>query len=270
MHSEDPLKEIASHADLFSLKGKYALITGASSGLGLHFAHVMAKAGANVGLAARRMDRLVENADRINHAGYDGRAFAIGLDVTDQSQINTAFDDFQNQTGRLPDILINNAGIADPTSFLHAEDQETDRVFDINQRAVFKIAQMMSRRWVAAGQPGCIINIASITGMRALGGAASYAASKAAVIHLTKVQALELAKHQIRVNAIAPGYFATDINQDFFATPAGEALIKRIPMRRVGAYQDLDGGILLLASDAGRFMTGTILTIDGGHLCSSL
>ena len=250
---------------LFSLTHKHALITGASSGLGAHFAKVLSSAGANVGLAARRLDRLHDLAQTIGDT-----AVPIEMDVTDKGSIHNGLDAYVEATGHLPDILINNAGIADPTGFLAAEDDQTDAVFATNQKAVFSMAQAISRRWIDAAMPGVIINIASIAGLRPMGGAASYAASKAAVIHLTKVQALELARHQIRVNAIAPGYFSTEINQDFLNSPQGEGLIKRVPMRRVGQYQDLDGVVLLLASDASGFMTGSVITIDGGHLCASL
>ena len=249
----------------FNLKGKTALITGASGGLGAHFATVLANAGAHVGLAARRREKLDALA-----ATLDGRGTAITMDVTAPESIAQGIDAFVEAKGALPDILINNAGIADPSGFLAAENDATDDVFATNQKAVFSMAQALSQRWVDAARPGVIINIASIAGLRPVGGAASYAASKAAVIQLTKVQALELAQYNIRVNALAPGYFATDINQGFLNSPAGEALIKRVPMRRVGRYQDLDGPLLLLASDAGQFMTGAVIPVDGGHLCSSL
>lgn len=251
--------------DQFSLAGKHAFITGASSGLGAHFAKVLSAAGASVGLAARRSDHLQHLADQIK-----GPAIPITMDVTDQDAIKQGLDAYFKAAGQWPDILINNAGIADPTGFLDAEEDQTDAVFATNQKSVFMMAQAMSKRWIDANTPGVIINIASIAGLRAMGGAASYAASKAAVIQMTKVQALELARHQIRVNAIAPGYFSTEINQGFLNSPQGEALIKRIPMRRAGDFQDLNGVILLLASDASAFMTGSIITIDGGHLCSSL
>ena len=251
--------------DAFNLAGKHAFITGASSGLGAHFAKVLSMAGASVGLAARRLDRLQDLADEIN-----GLAIPIAMDVTDQTDIEQGLESYFKTSGQWPDILINNAGIADPTGFLDAEEDQTDAVFATNQKSVFMMTQALAKRWIDAGKPGVIINIASIAGMRPMGGAASYAASKAAVIQMTKTQALELARHQIRVNAIAPGYFSTEINQEFLNSPQGEALIKRIPMRRVGDYQDINGVILLLASDASAFMTGSIITIDGGHLCSSL
>jgi len=247
------------------LKGKRVLITGASSGLGAHFASVMAEAGAVVGLAARRLDRLTANAAALGKNGI-----AIAMDVTDIASIQKGIGEFAEQSGGLPDILINNAGIADPSGVLAATPENTSAVMATNQTAAFTIAQYMSQSWVEAGQGGNIINIASITGMRAVGGAAAYAISKAAVIHMTKIMALELARHGIRVNAIAPGYFTTDMNKDFLNGPGGEALVKRIPMRRFGNLDDLNGALLLLASDAGRYMTGVVIPVDGGHLCSSL
>jgi len=247
------------------LKGKRVLITGASSGLGAHFASVMAEAGAVVGLAARRLDRLTANAAALGKNGIP-----IAMDVTDIASIKKGIDEFAEQSGGLPDILINNAGIADPSGVLAATPENTSAVMATNQTAAFTIAQYMSQSWVEAVQGGNIINIASITGMRAVGGAAAYAISKAAVIHMTKIMALELARHGIRVNAIAPGYFTTDMNKDFLNGPGGEALVKRIPMRRFGNLDDLNGALLLLASDAGRYMTGVVIPVDGGHLCSSL
>lgn len=249
----------------FTMTGKHVLITGASSGLGAHFAKTLAGAGATVGLAARRRDRLVSLADAIG-----GNAHIIEMDVTDPSSIAAGIDAYAAAAGQLPDTLINNAGIADPKGFLDAERQDTKAVFETNQMAVFDTAQDLARRWVAQGMAGNIINIASIAGERVIGGAAAYAASKAAVAHLTKVQAMELARHNIRVNAIAPGYFATEINADFLQSDAAQKLIKRVPMRRIGAFQDLDGVLLLLASEMSSYMTGAVIPVDGGHLCASL
>ncbi|MCE2517549.1 MAG: SDR family oxidoreductase [Alphaproteobacteria bacterium] len=247
------------------LTGQHAFITGASSGLGAHFAKVLSSAGATVGLAARRADKLAEVA-----ATLDGPAHVIEMDVTAPDSIAAGLDAYLHSAGQLPDILINNAGIADPAGFLQADREKTQAVFATNQMAVMDVTQDLCRRWVANGQGGNVIHISSITGLRAVGGAAAYAASKAAVAHLTKIQALELARHQIRVNAIAPGYFATEINEDFLETDAGQALIKRIPMRRCGTRDDLNGALLLLASGMSAYMTGTVIPVDGGHLCSSL
>ncbi len=253
------------NAGSFDLAGRSALITGASSGLGAHFAKTLSAAGAEVGLAARRKDKLDAVASTLS-----GAVHLIEMDVTDPMSISAGLDGFIAASGRLPDMLINNAGIADSTRFLDAKRGNTKAVFDTNQFAVFEVSQALSRRWVAASQAGNIINITSITGMRGVGGAASYGASKAAVVHLTKILALELARHHIRVNAIAPGYFATPLNEEFLASNAGQDLIKRIPMQRAGQIEDLDGVLLLLASPMSMYMTGTIIPVDGGHLCSGL
>lgn len=252
-------------APSFNLTGKRALITGASSGLGAHFAATLSAAGAVVGLAARRGEKLSDLANQLPNESH-----VIPMDVTDPSSISAGIDGFISASGGLPDLLINNAGIADPVGFLHAERKDTEAVFATNQLAVFDVSQILCRKWVDAGHPGNVINISSITGEHAVGGAAAYAASKAAVAHLTKVMALELARHQIRVNAIAPGYFATEMNEEFLASDAGKALIKRVPMRRSGQLEDLDGLLLLLASDLSSYMTGTVIPVDGGHLCRSL
>ena len=255
-----------SHISFFAdLKGKRALITGASSGLGAHFARTLHHHGVIVGLAARRRDRLQDMADTMG-AG----AHPISMDVTDHASIAAGLDDFVAAAGGLPDILINNAGIADPKGFLDAAPEDTQMVFDTNQTAVFSASQDLAKRWIAAERGGVIINIASIAGLRVMGGAAAYVASKAAVAHLTKVQALELARYGIRANAIAPGYFETEINSGFLKSDAGQKLINRIPMRRTGQPEDLDGLMLLLCSDRSAYMTGSVIPIDGGHLTTSL
>ena len=254
-------------ADRFfaDLRGKRALITGASSGLGNHFAKTLHRHGVIVGLAARREDRLKSIASSLG-----SNAHPIPLDVTDVNSIKNAIERFHKLSGDMTDILINNAGMADPKGFLDATPENTQRVFDTNQTAVFNISQAMATQWIATKHKGVIVNIASIAGIRVLGGAAAYAASKAAVTHLTKTQAFELARHQIRVNAIAPGYFETEINAKFLKSDAGKKLINRIPMRRTGRPQDLDGLILLLCSDRSAYMTGSVIPIDGGHLTTSL
>ncbi len=247
------------------LKGKRAFITGASSGLGAYFAKTLVRHGVIVGLAARRLDRLQTLAEELGN-----NAHSVQIDVTERASISKGFDDFATLSGGLPDILINNAGIADPKGFLDAAPNDTQAVFDTNQTAVFNTSQDMAHRWIAAKRGGVIINIASIAGLRVMGGAAAYVASKAAVAHLTRVQALELARYGIRANAIAPGYIETEINSDFLQSSAGQKLVNRIPMRRTGQPEDLDGLILLLSSDQSAYMTGSIIPIDGGHLTTSL
>jgi NAD(P)-dependent dehydrogenase (short-subunit alcohol dehydrogenase family) len=250
--------------DLFSLSGRVALVTGASGGLGRHFGRVLHAAGAAVILAARRPESVAADA-----AALGERAMAVALDVTDAASIAAALDAVEARFGTC-DLLVNNAGIAATKPFLdHAED-DWDRVMDVDLRGAFVMAQAAAKRMVAAGNEGAIVNIASILGMRVIPGVASYAAAKAGLIQLTRQMAVELARHRIRVNALAPGYIATDINRDFFASEAGQALLKRIPQRQLGTVDDLTGPLLLLASRAGAHMTGSVVTVDGGHSVNSL
>jgi len=244
------------------LDGKTALVTGASSGLGRHFAQVLARKRATVILAARRVDSLKEACAEIEAAG--GKASAVALDVTDEASIAAAFE----QVGAPLDILVNNAGIQNAKPALETTAAEWDRVVDTNLRGVFLVAQAAAKGM--KGRGGSIVNVASILGHRVAGNLASYAASKAGVVRLTEALALEWARHGIRVNALCPGYVETDLNSDFFASEPGQALIRRIPQRRLGRLEDLDGALLLLASDASRYMTGSSLVVDGGHLVSSL
>ena len=244
-----------------TLDGKTALVTGASSGLGLHFARVLAARGASVVLAARRRETLEEA-----RAGIGGATRAVALDVTDPDSIEAAFAEI----GDAPDILVNNAGVTTDTPALAMDAATWDRVVDTNLKGAFLVAQAEAKALRAAGKGGVIVNVASITGLRPAGNLSAYAASKAGLIHLTKTLALEWARHGIRVNALCPGYIETDLNRDFFASEAGQALVKRIPQRRLGRLEDLDGALLLLASDAGRYITGASLAVDGGHLVSSL
>ncbi len=250
-----------------SLKNKVALVTGASSGLGMHFAHTLARAGAHVALAARRKDRLHAVAREIGEAG--GHAMSVAMDVIDPQSIEAAVARVADTLGPI-DILVNNSGIAVSRSALETTPEEWDGTMDTNLRGAFLVARAVANHLVARSHPGSIVNIASITAFRTAGQLSAYAASKAGLVQLTNVLALEWARHGIRVNAIAPGYIETDINRSFFASPAGEAVIRRIPQRRLGKPEDLDGALLLLASDAGRYMTGSTIIVDGGHVVSAL
>jgi NAD(P)-dependent dehydrogenase (short-subunit alcohol dehydrogenase family) len=248
--------------ELFSLAGKTALVTGASSGFGRHFAAVLAEAGARVALTARRLDRLQSVEAEI--AGRAQIAKAIALDVTDRRSVEQAFDAAEAALGPVT-IVLNNAGVPSGSFFLKTSEEEWRRVLDVNLDGVFRVGQVAGQRMAKGAAGGSIINIASILGFGAIKAVSAYAASKAAIISLTKSMALELARDRIRVNALAPGYFATEFNTQFMATDAGKRMLARVPLGRFGTLSDLDGALLLLASDAGAYMTGSIITIDGGQ-----
>jgi len=246
---------------MFDLTGRRALVTGASGGLGLHFAGVLARAGAHVTLAARRVAALEAGVVALRAAGRG--AASVALDVTDPASVAAVMV--------APfDIVVNNAGVALDGPALQTSEDDWTRVIDTDLSGVFRVAQGAARAMVAAGQGGAIVNIASIAGLRVAGNIAAYAAAKAGVVQLTRALALEWARHGIRVNSLCPGYVETDLNRDFFATEAGATMIRRIPQRRLGRMADLDGPLLLLCSDAGAYMTGTEIVVDGGHLVSSL
>lgn len=250
----------------FRLDGRLALVTGASSGLGEHFAVVLASAGARVALAARRVDRLEGVVARIQALG--GEARALALDVTDAQSVRDGLD--RLLPWGVPDVLVNNAGVTVTRPLLEQSEADFDQVMDTNLKGHWLVATETARRLVAAGAGGSIVNVASILGQRVAGGVAPYAMSKAAVIQSTKAMALELARHRIRVNALLPGYVETDLNREFLASEAGQKLRARIPSRRFGQLSDLSGPLLLLASDAGAAMSGAALAVDGAHLVSSL
>jgi 3-oxoacyl-[acyl-carrier protein] reductase len=251
-------------ADMFDLQGRVALVTGASSGLGVQFARALADNGAAVALVARRAERLKALKDEIDSKG--GRALAIEADVTDRAAMAKAFDAAEKAFGTVT-ILVNNAGIAQkPLRAVEVPVEEWRKVLSVDLDAVFYNAQEAARRMLSAKQRGSIINIASVLGLGVAKGTAAYAVAKAAVIQATKALALELAFKGVRVNAIAPGWFVTEINYDYLTGEAGAAIKREVPMGRFGAEGDLDGPLLLLASDAGSYITGQTLVVDGGQV----
>lgn len=252
-----------SSTDIFRLDGKRVFITGASSGFGAHFAVVLAAAGATVVLGARRTGKLEETAARVRAAG--GKAETVKLDVSSEASVKAAFDAMP-----APDVVINNAGINIEASTLDLTGDEWDRVVDTNVKGMWMVSREAIRLWINEKRPGNIINIASILGLRVQSQLAAYTASKAAAIQLTRSLAIDYARHNIRVNAICPGYFETDINRDWFRTEGGQKMIKRVPFRRLGNLPELDGPLLLLASDASSYMSGSCVVVDGAHTQSTL
>lgn len=252
----------------FALTGKIALVTGASSGFGRHFASVLSQAGARVVLAARRLELVEKARDEILAEG--GEAIAVTMDVTDSASITSALDAIESQLGGVATVIINNAGITLPAPLLDMSDENWQGVINTNLNGLAYVTRESSRRMVAAGVGGSIVNIASILAVRVQTMLTSYAAAKAGVVHFTKNAALELAQHNIRVNALCPGYFQTEMSREWLATDDGKALQARIPQGRAGEVQELNGPLLLLASDASSHMTGAAIVIDGGHVLSDL
>lgn len=244
------------------LDGRNALVTGASSGLGRQFALTLARAGAKVAVSARRTDRLAELTDEI--AAFDGHALPVELDVTNESSIKAAVSCAEEELGAIA-ILVNNAGIAISKRAIDYEAADWDVVIQTNLTGAWHVATETARHMERLGHPGTIINIASVLSERVMSGDAVYSISKAGVVQMTRALALECARHNIRVNAISPGFIETDMNREFLTSEAGQAMSKKIPMRRVGRAEDLDDVLLLLAGDGSRYMTGTVITVDGGH-----
>ena len=248
--------------DGLNLKGKVAIVTGASSGLGWHFATVLARAGAKVALGARRAEALEELARQIE--AFDGRAIPVSLDVTDGESVRAFVEAAETELGPIT-VLVNNAGAAVSKPLLEHEEDDWNRVVDTNLKGLWLMSQEVARHMVRLGHGGSIINVGSILGLRGTGRVPSYCASKAGVDNLTRAMAIDLAPHDIRVNALAPGYIETDLNRSFVRSAAGQAIKGRIPQQRFGQPDDLNGPLLLLASDHSRHMTGSTLVVDGGH-----
>ncbi|HTT47179.1 MAG TPA: glucose 1-dehydrogenase [Pseudolabrys sp.] len=251
-------------AEMFSLQGRVALVTGASSGLGAQFAKALADNGAAVALVARRAGRLKALQSEIE--GKGGKAIALEADVTDRAAVARAFDAAEKAFGTVT-VLVNNAGIAQSARrAIEVTEEEWRKVLGLDLDAVFYNAQEAARRMLAAGKKGAIVNIASVLGFGVSKGVAAYATAKAAVVQVTKALAVELAFKGVRVNAIAPGWFVTEINDKYLTGEAGDALKRAIPMGRFGKEGDLDGALLLLASDAGSYITGATIVVDGGQV----
>jgi len=252
-------------ANPFDLTGRTAFVTGASSGLGRHFAQTLAKAGAKVALAARRTERLNETVEAIESNG--GTALAIELDVTDPQAIAPAFDKAETALGPVT-IVVPAAGVTERAFFTDTTEDQWRHVMDTNLDGVWRTAREGAHRMQTNKTGGSIIIIASILSFNVVKATSPYATSKAAIAHLTRAMALELASDNIRVNALAPGYFSTELNEDYLKSETGLRLIAKFPMKRLGDMSELDGPLLLLASDAGSFMTGTVIPVDGGALLS--
>ncbi|MBO9648123.1 MAG: SDR family oxidoreductase [Variovorax sp.] len=250
------------------LAGKRVLVTGASSGLGENFARLAAGCGAKLVIAARRKERLDALADGLVRLGSP-QVSVVAMDVASEASIEEAFAAI-DASGEMLDVVVNNAGIGTVSPALATPTRDFDSVMTTNVRGVWLVAVQAARRWKEAGRGGSIINIASIQGERVRPGIAPYSTSKAAVIHMTRSLALEWARYGIRVNAIEPGYIGTEMTEGIGDTEHGRALIDRIPMRRLGTPEELNGLLLLLATEAGSWMTGACVPVDGGHLCASL
>ena len=247
----------------FRLDNRRVLITGASSGLGRHFANVLGNAGAEVVLAARRRERLAEAVRALNARGIS--AHTVALDVTDPDSVTAAF----SESGPI-DVLVNNAGVSRAGATHTLSEADWQAVIDTNLTGVWRCAKAAIASWLNQSAPGIIVNIASIVGLRVARELGAYAASKSAVVHLTRSLALDYGRHGIRTNAICPGYFATELTEDYLASPAGKKQMLRVPLGRQGRLEELDGALLLLASDMSSYMNGSIIAVDGGHLCSGL
>jgi NAD(P)-dependent dehydrogenase (short-subunit alcohol dehydrogenase family) len=244
----------------FDMRGKLAFITGGGTGLGRQFALTLAGAGASVVLGARRTEPLLATAEAVRAAG--GEAYCVAVDVADAGSVEKAFEAIA-RIGAL-DVVVNNAGLAGADSLLDATDETWDRLMDVNVKGAWHVARAGVRQMIAAGKGGSIVNVASVLGTAVQKGTANYPASKAALLHLTRAMAVEWARYGVRVNALAPGYFRTEMSDEFLSSERGKAMVSRQPIRRLGEPAELGGALLLLASDASTYMTGSVIAVDGG------
>ncbi len=251
----------------FSVAGQVALVTGASSGIGRRFAEVLAAAGAKVALAARRADRLAELAQEIE--GRGGLCLPLSCDVTKRDSVTAAITTAEDRLGPLS-ILVNNAGVVVSKPLFEHTEEDWDYVVDTNLKGAWLMAREFAHHLIGRKRPGRIINISSILASRTIGRVPAYCAAKAGLSHLTQVLAMELARYGILVNALAPGYVETDFNREYFQSEPGQALIRRIPLRRLGQAPDLDGALLFLASPASAYVTGAVIAVDGGHAVAAI
>ena len=243
------------------LSGKIALVTGASSGLGARFAKVLASAGATVALAARRVERLKELRAEIDSEG--GEAHVYQLDVTNAASIRACIAQVERDFKKI-DILVNNSGVSATARITDVTEEDYDYVMSTNTKGAFFVAQQTAKVMIAQKTPGRIINIASVAGLKVLPQLSVYCMSKAAVVQMTRAMAVEWGRYGINVNAICPGYIVTEINAAHFESEAGQKLVGMLPRRRVGKPEDLDGVLMLLASDASGFVNGAAITADDG------
>lgn len=255
--------------DLFSIKDKNIVVTGASSGFGHHFAGVLSEAGARVVLGARRTDKIATRVKELNDAG--GQTVGLALDVNDPASCSSFLEQAVETFGPV-DVLINNAGVeAGAKTYTMIDEDDWDHVLDTNLKSVWRLSKMYTEMVAEKGWGGGnIVNVASITAYRTIKGQFPYAVSKAALVKATEVMALEGARYGVRVNALSPGYILTDVSRVLLESERSDSFVKGIPMRRYGEFDDLDGPLMLLVSDASRYMTGSSVVVDGGHICSEL
>lgn len=252
----------------YDLANKTVLITGASSGIGEYFAELFVNQACNVVLVARRHEKLTTFIKQFDH-DVQARIHCFECDISDPAKIDTLMSELK-QNNIVVDVLINNAGVAEGTSFLDTTHSDMRRVMSTNFEGFWYLTQQITAEMINSKTEGSIINIASILAQGTAQWVSTYAASKAAMEHASRNLALELSRHSIRINCIAPGYIRTPLNKDFFDTESGERMIRRIPQKRLGTYEDLAGAVLLLASPLSAYMTGSTITVDGGHVCRSL